>query len=47
MTTAYSKRANEVWSLSRLTFSHQIVKIVFIEQLFRAFSILNGRDYHK
>ncbi|MCH8026485.1 MAG: 23S rRNA (pseudouridine(1915)-N(3))-methyltransferase RlmH [candidate division Zixibacteria bacterium] len=38
---------NEVWSLSGLTFSHQIVKIVLLKQLFRAFSILQNRDYHK
>lgn len=40
------QRANHKISLSRMTFSHQIVRAIFAEQLYRAFSILNNEPYH-
>jgi 23S rRNA (pseudouridine1915-N3)-methyltransferase len=39
-------RANEKISLSRLTFSHQMVRLIFTEQLYRACTILKGEPYH-
>lgn len=39
-------RANDAVSLSRMTFSHQIVRAIFAEQLYRAFTILNNEPYH-
>ena len=39
-------RSNEKLSLSRLTFSHQMVRLVFTEQIYRACTIIKGEPYH-
>lgn len=39
-------RANSKISLSRMTFSHQMVRAIFAEQLYRAFTIMKGEPYH-
>ncbi len=43
---AVYKRANEMVSLSRMTFSHQMVRLVFTEQIYRACTIIKGEPYH-
>lgn len=43
---AVYKRANAKLSLSKMTFSHQIVRPIFYEQLYRSFTILNNEAYH-
>jgi 23S rRNA (pseudouridine1915-N3)-methyltransferase len=40
------KAASEKLSLSKMTFSHQMVRLVFIEQIYRAMTILNNEPYH-
>lgn len=39
-------RANEKISLSKMTFTHEMVRLIFTEQLYRAMTILNGEPYH-
>lgn len=39
-------KANAKLSLSAMTFSHQMVRLLFIEQLYRAHTIINGEPYH-
>jgi 23S rRNA (pseudouridine1915-N3)-methyltransferase len=39
-------RANEKISLSRMTFSHQMVRLIFTEQIYRACTIIKGEPYH-
>lgn len=39
-------KANEKISLSKMTFSHQMIRLIFIEQLYRAMTILNNEPYH-
>lgn len=40
------KRANSKLSLSKMTTSHQLVRILFLEQLYRAFTIIHNHPYH-
>lgn len=40
------KRGNEEVSLSKMTLSHQMVRMFFVEQIYRAMTILNGEPYH-
>jgi len=43
---AVYSRANEQLSLSKMTFSHQMVRMIFTEQLYRACTIIKGEPYH-
>lgn len=40
------ERANSKLSLSKMTFSHQLIRLIFAEQLYRAFTILKNEKYH-
>ncbi len=40
------QRADLIWSLSRLTFTHELARLLLCEQLFRAATILHGGKYH-
>lgn len=44
---AVRKRADLVWSLSKLVLPHRLARVVVVEQLYRAFTILRGEPYHK
>lgn len=41
------KRANASISFSKMTFPHQLARLILLEQIFRAFKILNNETYHK
>jgi|CXWJ01.1.fsa_nt_gi 23S rRNA (pseudouridine1915-N3)-methyltransferase len=43
---AVYERANEKIALSQMTFTHQMVRVIFMEQLYRAFTIINKMPYH-
>ena len=43
---AVYERANMKMALSKMTFSHQMVRLFFVEQLYRAFTIIKGEKYH-
>ena len=47
LSRAVLERADEKWSLSRLTLPHPLVRIVVAEQVYRAWSLLKGHPYHR
>lgn len=46
VTEAVRQRADFVWSLSKLVFPHQVVRLIVAEQLYRTFAIIHGHPYH-
>lgn len=45
-TESFRKEADRIISLSAMTFTHQMVRIFLLEQIYRGFTILNGEPYH-
>ena len=41
------QNANEKLSISKMTFTHEMARLILLEQIYRAFTILNGEKYHK
>ena len=47
LTDEILKKANETICFSKMTFPHQLIRVFLLEQIFRAFKILNNEIYHK
>lgn len=47
LSSAVMQRANDTLSFGKLTLPHQLMRLVLVEQIYRAFMIINGRTYHK
>lgn len=41
------QQSQQRWSLSALTFPHQLVKVIIVEQIYRGYSLLNNHPYHR
>ncbi|ODA43213.1 LSU m3Psi1915 methyltransferase RlmH [Thermodesulfovibrio sp. N1] len=40
------KKASLILSLSPLTFTHELTRLILLEQIYRAFTIIHGKNYH-
>ena len=47
LSSSIKKTADEIWSLSEMTLPHSLVRIIIIEQLYRAWSIISNHPYHR
>ena len=46
LTEEVKSRADQLWALSKMTFTHEMARMIFLEQLYRALNLLNGGSYH-
>ncbi len=47
LSEAVMKRADEAVSFSRMTFPHQLMRVILLEQIYRSYRIISGEPYHK
>lgn len=47
LSEACRERADQLWSLSPLTLPHAMVRVVLVEQLYRAWTVVSGHPYHR
>ena len=47
LSDAVTSKANELISFSKMTFPHQLFRVFLLEQIYRAFKIINNENYHK
>lgn len=47
LSSALKERCNDAFSLSNMTFTHQMTRLILLEQIYRSFKIINNEIYHK